>query len=537
MEQAKAINNARLMLAHQKLRLLQQRNLHKKNNGILYYKPHPKQIAFHKAGWAKRRYVRTGNRWGKSTAGAAEDISWCRGERVFFPEGSEERTVGIPRRAVKGVILVQDWEKADEIFTNQSDGAQRGKIFKLLPTEWFEAVEKNNTGHVCKILIKSIYGGVSTIFIDTVKSFLSNAQGQESSDWDFIHVDEPIPQAMWEANARGLIDRGGYAWFLCTPQTEMWINDYFFPEGTIRSIFADGLAIATESKWLITGSTYDNENLSEEDIRMYKQDIPKAHWATRIDGKPKALAGTIYTAYDCNVHLYTGIPFGWKSHFNPPENYTIRVAIDPHPTTPHAVLFAATSPFGITYFYQEIWDQCLSALLAKQILHALNGRKPHVIICDPLALQEHPNDGRRMVDDFDLEGLVVQTADKDLARGILNVQNMLDERDMHGNPVLKFSNHLIRTLFEFDRYVYDPETGKPKLTLSDHMMENLYRLVNIGLRYVSPEKTILTGRENRLPSLSTAAARQAMHNTYRSSNNRINLLAQQAWKKRYGSEN
>lgn len=505
-----ALGNARMILLRQKKQMLEERAKHKKANGILYYKPHSKQVAFHKAARFKRRYVRTGNRWGKSTAGTAEDISWCRGLRAWLPEGDPNRTAGIPKRAVKGVLIVQDWEKADEIFTNQQDGALRGKFFKLLPSEWFAGVEKNNTGQICKILIHSIYGGISTIFIDTVKSYMSNPQGHESSDWDFIHVDEPIPQGMWEAYARGLIDRGGSAWFLCTPITEMWINDYFFPAGQLRSAFDDGLEIEKESKWVITGSTHDNENLSKEDIEMFKQDIPKEHWDARINGKPRALAGTIYTQFDSNEHCYEGVPFGWRDHYTPPENYTIRVAIDPHPSTPHAVLFAATSPFGTTYFYREIFDACLTKLLARQILHCLKGRQPELILCDPIAFIEHPNDGRCMVDDFDLEGLTVQPADKDLSRGILNVQAKLEERDRHGRPVLMFSPALAETMHEFDRYVFDPKTGKPYAKAPDHMMENLYRLVNAGLHYVSPEQRSQSFKNLGLPKLSVTNAKTAM---------------------------
>jgi len=33
--------------------------------------------------------------------------------------------------------------------------------------------------------------------------------GSESSDFDFVHVDEPCPEPMYKAAARGLIDRNG----------------------------------------------------------------------------------------------------------------------------------------------------------------------------------------------------------------------------------------------------------------------------------------------------------------------------------------
>lgn len=497
------------LLKHRRLQVLRQKAEHKRDNGIFYYKPHPKQDLFHRAGNFSRRYVRCGNRWGKTTAGTAEDIAFCRGERTWIPEGDPARTAGIPRKSVKMVLIVQDWEKSEEIFTSQAEGEQRGKIFKLLPTEWFGGVEKNGNGNICKILIKSIHGGMSALYIDTIKSFMGNPQGHESSDWDGVHVDEPLPEAMWEAYARGLMDRGGKAWFLCTPICEMWINDYFFPEGRIRSAFDEGLEQPEKSMWVITGSTYDNTTLDEKDIESFKRDIPKANWEARISGKPKALSGTIYPQFDDSVHLYNKVPFGWQDYGTPPLNYTIRVSIDPHPITPHAVLFAATSPFGVTYFYREIFDHCLSDLLAKQILYVLKGRLPYTAICDPLGFIEHPTDGRCMVDDFRLNQLHVEPASKDLTRGILAVQNALEGRDRNGNPTLMFSRELTETIREFDRYVFDPKTGKPHTKAPDHMMENLYRLVLGGLDYIPPEKQYGT-RRVPLPNLSSKSARNAM---------------------------
>ena len=74
----------------QKLRdALQAKLRAKRAFGLPFYKPHPKQEKFHRAGEFKRRYVRTGNRFGKSDMGAAEDCSWALGYRPFFSEGDE----------------------------------------------------------------------------------------------------------------------------------------------------------------------------------------------------------------------------------------------------------------------------------------------------------------------------------------------------------------------------------------------------------------------------------------------------------------
>ena len=48
----------------------------------------------------------TGNRFGKSTCGSAEDCAFALGARLWLPEGDPIRHLGIPGRATKGVILV-----------------------------------------------------------------------------------------------------------------------------------------------------------------------------------------------------------------------------------------------------------------------------------------------------------------------------------------------------------------------------------------------------------------------------------------------
>ena len=160
---------------------------------------------------------------------------------------------------------------------------------------------------------------------------MSNPMGQESSDWDWIHVDEPCPQEMWVANSRGLVDRSGSAWFTCTPITFMWINDMFIPPKRIRERFDVPQINEEQSKWMISGSMWDNPTLKREDIERFMLDMPEDEREARIEGRPKALSGAIYKEFERDKHVYDFIPKGWKEHNLPPTDYTIRVSIDPHP--------------------------------------------------------------------------------------------------------------------------------------------------------------------------------------------------------------
>ena len=96
----------------EKLKALRRLAELRKNYGIFAYRPQPKQALFHQANY-KYRYLRTGNRFGRSTCGSAEDCAFALGARLWLPEGDPIRHLGIPRRATKGVILVADWDKGN----------------------------------------------------------------------------------------------------------------------------------------------------------------------------------------------------------------------------------------------------------------------------------------------------------------------------------------------------------------------------------------------------------------------------------------
>jgi hypothetical protein len=240
---------------------------------------------------------------------------------------------------------------------------------------------------------------------------------------------------------------------------------------------------------MITGSGRDNPHNSVEGMNTYLENLDANTRACRENGVPLSMAGCIYYEFDHELHVVRNLPHGWKNTFEPPLNYTIRFAIDPHPQTPHAVLFAATAPTGEVYFFWELFKQVSIKDLAESIKSVIGSRHVETMLCDPLAFINNPVDNTTMADVLWSEGLWVEKAPKDLTRGILQVKQALKER-IHtvtgSHPRLLFMEHLTETLHEFDTYEWDlSKVNKPR-DVDDHMMENLYRLVITGLHYVAP---------------------------------------------------
>lgn len=463
-----ALRLRKLQLKTEKLKLL-------RKFGLLHYRPHPKQDAFHRAAKFKHRMVRAGNRFGKSQMGCAEDCAWLLGERPWYPRTEEARYVGIPKRPVKGLVITTDYDKVNEIWTSQ-EGHRPGKLWQLLPADFVKNTHRNSSGCIDAVFCQN----GSALYFDTVKSWANNKQSAESSDWDFVHVDEPCPHALYNAHARGLMDRGGSSWFTLTPLQEVWINDMFFPRrlGHTDLSKPNQTVFTSGTKWSTVGTTYDNPYLKAEDIKEYEDSLDADERACRIQGLPLELAGRVYKEFDWDKHVLKDLPIGWEDFRHPPRNYTLYYGIDPHPQTPHAVLFCAVSPQGQKFFFNEIFHHCVISELAG-LIHEI--ADPYYVArakCDPLAYISDPITGTTIEEEFYSHGIFVEKATKALSVGILKVKAELKKKDAG----LYFSPELEETLWEFERYVWDKD-NKP-VDKDDHMMENLYRLLMDDLPYV-----------------------------------------------------
>lgn len=459
-----------ILLKQRELELRRRRLATIKTHGLHFYRPHPKQDAFHQAGVRyKRRMVRAGNRFGKSQMGCAEDVAWLMGERPWYPEGHAARRGGIPQHPIKLLTVTTDWDKVDEIWTGER--GEGGKVWKYMPNGLRKTVKRNHSGAIDTI---ECTNGALWRF-DTVKSYMANPQGSESSDWDAAHFDEPIPEGMHKAIARGLVDRNGAEWFTLTPLNEFWINDYFFPQDTGGKGRQDVFAI--------TGSIYDNPYLPVEAIESFLKTLTEDEKSCRRDGIPLHLAGLIYKQFGWDKHVLAAPPRGWTSWLNPPADYTIYYAIDTHPRTPHAVLFLAVSPLGHHFFFYDIFRHCKISELATDILKVIAGRYVVAAKLEPAAWIEDPISGSTMAQEFLRAGLNVTKAVKDLKRGILTVQGALSTDPQK----IWFSPYCARTLWEIQRYAWDAETDKP-LDIDDHCMEDLYRLEIEEPRWIDRDK-------------------------------------------------
>lgn len=467
----------RVALLQERLRHLRRVRELARENGVLFYAPHDKQDAFHRSTCKRRAYF-SGNRGGKSTANAAETAAWAIGERSWYPETDPARRSGIPAYPTKQLILTTDWDKVDEIWTTQK-GSQPGKLWRFLPKSAVISVKRNHSGAIETIEVRHISGGASIIRFDTEESFKRNAQGAESSDWDRVAVDEPITADQWKAASRGLIDRNGQGDFTLTPLREMWIYDYFYGDGAALASSLTPVA----GRFAVRGSIFDNPHLTTEAIAEYERDLTDDEKQARLYGIPLELSGLVYKEFQREKHVLKDLPLGWRDWHLPGKGWILYARVDPHPQTPHAVLFCAVGQNQIPILCHEIWMPSDAEALADAINAYVRetGLFLADIKVDPAAWVKDSVTRQTSIGEvLASKGLLVSPASKDKSNGILNMRSVLKaDRGVRFVPTLR------RTLWEISRYCYDKE-NKP-VDRDDHMMENMYRMFITQLPWFDPD--------------------------------------------------
>lgn len=467
----------KLIEMEQRKRLSQSLQLEKfmKSNKLQFFVPTPKQKLFIEAADKKRRAVFAGNRFGKSTIGVIEDICFALGFRPYYPEGHKLRYHGIPDRGVKILVIAEDWDKVKEIFTNNEPGAEKpGKFFEWLPPESIVKTEKNSLGVIYCIHVQSTVHGrtrKSAIFFDTVRSYKTNGAAHESSDWDVIHCDEPIPQDMWIAASRGLIDRSGHAWMLLTPLREAWLYDYMVDNATSNpAIFH-----------VLHADMADNPTLNKDECELFLSQLTPEERECRQRGIPLQSGRLVYHQFNEKIHVID-CPQGWESPIVPPEGWDVAYSIDPHPQTPHAVLFVAISPLAVVFFadmfikvpfsdVKSATGEVVIEGLASRIRRLTLGQNVIYQICDPTAWIRDPETGRCWADSLWEAGLKVEKASKAKTTGIMEMNEWFAGTKGKKVYVLKNCTHFLN---EIRKYHYDQD-NKP-VDKNDHIMECMYRL-------------------------------------------------------------
>ena len=312
-----------------------------KANRLLYYKPHPKQQAFHYADTNTGRVVFGGNRSGKTTAGATESIAHAWGYRPWLPEGHPHRIVRladgqpIPVPNV-GRIICEDFETT------------MMQIIWPKLEEWIPAdvlarctFRRNPRGVPMRLTFPKELGGSSIYFM----SYDQNVRKFEGQAHHWFWPDEPCPQAIFSGLRRGLIDYNGHYWMTMTPLAEPWINTTLMSRANVPGSGIFGYSWDMEDNC----KQHSGGTLDHAAIESALEDFEPEEREARRTGQPLHLVGRVFKDWRAYPPL-------WVEPFDIPKDWPRVCVIDPHDKKPVAVLWAAISPDGIWIIYRDLFD-------------------------------------------------------------------------------------------------------------------------------------------------------------------------------------
>jgi len=453
-----------------------------KQNPIVYWIPYDEQEQFIRAKNRMRLFV-GGNRIGKTESGIIEDISWCLGYRPYLPEDDPDYKTPM-EPPVHGLITTESLG---------SEGSAKkiieAKLDHLVPKEKLLSSKKNQQG--VKVFWKFKNG--STL---SVMSYEQDVEKFEGFNIHFWHGDEPPKQKIYGAISRGLVDYGGWAWITMTPVASepftirLFENPKYFKIGPLP-ITAN---LKHFRKWL----TYERapcgglkqENIDAFQSQLEESGLDPAEIEARLTGKFKFLSGRILP-FDRKVHIVE--PFEIRPH-----DGTMYIAIDPHDYKPWAVSFLVAHKNGNLYTVDELNIKGSLEEMNSAIQTTLSKWKmrPRIQLIDPQAIVQE-SDTENLIyklfkasknDPYPLKLTSASRGEAPKRQGIqLWRQEMNFDESKGQYPSWYVFDTCPHTVRQVNSWVYDDKHHAMKE--DDDFCENHYRLMNIGPKYVTKQKT------------------------------------------------
>lgn len=249
-------------------------------------------------------------------------------------------------------------------------------------------------------------------------------------DWLILCEAAHIKREAFERFLRArLATRSGRLIVPTTPRGHNWIHE----------LYSRGLG---QENWeSFRYATWDNPNISAEEIESAKQSLPPETWDEQFGGAFTSPAGRVYREFEPLVHACEKL--------SPPEGAVIYKGIDFGYTDPTVCLWATIDGDGRLLILREHRRKNLNMLVHARIIRAVDdefaamGCAIGPAFADPAGAMERDTLAR--------EGVRTVAAKNDLAGGIALVRQRLALRD-DGTPGLRIDRRCRDLVREFEGY-------------------------------------------------------------------------------------
>lgn len=437
-------NNTLASIKLNYLKLLQQKLLYIKNNKLEFYKPHKKQVEFHKLGKkVKERIFMAGNRCGKTYCGSMEMAMHLTG---IYPANWQGKTFNKPINAWAASVSIEatrDILQASYLGTNDVAGC--------IPKNYIHHItyRRGISGAIDTVYVKHKSGGISAL------GFKSYDQGREKfqgTSKDLIHLDEEPDIGIYEECLLRTLDTGGLIMLTMTPLKGLSdICQHFMQD------------LYNENKKIIQASWDDANHLSQNEKNLLRKSLRPHEIEAREKGIPSLGSGKIYPIKEQDILV---------KPFAIPNNYKRCFGMDFGWSNPTAIVWGAIDPqTDILYIYD-----CYAVSEKSPAEHSIEIKaKGEYIpgVCDPAGGMSLQNNGISLIDLYAKAGIYLTKADNSVEPGIMHLYELFNE-----GKVKIFSN-LEPWLREFRLYRRNEKGLIVKK--DDHLMDATRYLVVSGL--------------------------------------------------------
>ncbi|MDR3263473.1 MAG: terminase family protein [Clostridiales bacterium] len=406
-------------------------------------KVHQKQLAFHKAK-QRIRFVFGGNRSGKTECGAVECVYILRGIHPYRQN----------RKNTEGWIVSVSFDVQREV-------AQK-KLLRYLKKEWIYDIVMSDGrkgapeyGIIDHIIIKNIYGGLSTV------SFKSYEQGREKfqgASLDFVWFDEEPPRDIYEECRMRVFDKKGDIFCTMTPLKGL---TFIYDEIYINKF-------GNEEIWYAEMQWEDNPYLNPEEIKLMSETFSDDVLESRKYGKFSTASGLVYPEFDEKEHVIEpfALPYDWQDN----------ISIDPGLNNPLSCHFYAVDFDGIIYVVAEHYEKGKDidhhAQKIFDIADALGwhrDRKGRLNALIDSAAGQHTLASSKSVAElfYDKNILVNTNVNKELFAGIATVKGLLKKRP----AAIKIFKNCVCLIRELKSYWWG--AGDAPVKRDDHALDEL----------------------------------------------------------------
>lgn len=437
------LKQEKLNLLEAKYRLLQQ-------SASLDYKPHAKQLAFHRCG-AQERLFLAGNRVGKTLAGAFELVCHLTGE---YPSWWQGRRFDKPIEAWAASVTT---EVTRDILQAKIVGGEMPLLAanKVISKKMRVGIR----GAIDTLEVRHVSGGMSTL------GFKSYDQGREKFQGTSRHVillDEEPSQDIYDECLLRTLDVGGLVMLTMTPLLGLTplIENY---------MNANSLA----GKTYVQAGWNDTEHLSNTEKERLRASLAPHELEARERGVPSLGSGRVYPVAESQICC---------DAFTIPDDWRRVIGIDFGWQNPTAAVWLAISPDDEIYLY-DVYQQAETTPAE----HTQNLRRHGdwiPIVGDPAGQGSSQSDGKSLFGLYAKEGVYIHAANNALESGLMTMLQLMQAGQF------KVFTHLEDWWREFR--TYRRGKGGSIVKRNDHLLDaTRYAVMSgLGIARIAPKPTL-----------------------------------------------